>query len=213
MACRVIGTPSTAGLRRAARQSTTRTPMQFDPTSLAKYGHLTLVARTLVEGFLTGVHKSPYKGFSVEFAEHRQYYPGDEIRHIDSAQAVGKTGPVTHQGSSWRRKSALQARTCSSMPLAAWPSPARRRRQVLPPGADQQSFQYARAHRRLALLSHAAPKPRRPSARRSHDTQVRTFLKPRANSKHLLQLIPCPRTGETSRRDGTGPTPMAPGRH
>src|ERR1700733_3617980 len=64
--------------------------IQFDPSSLAKYGHLTLVARTLVEGFLTGVHKSPYKGFSVEFAEHRQYYPGDEIRHIDW-RAVGKT--------------------------------------------------------------------------------------------------------------------------
>ena len=66
------------------------TVMQFDPTSLSKYGHLTLVARTLVEGFLTGVHKSPYKGFSVEFAEHRQYYPGDEIRHIDW-RAFGKT--------------------------------------------------------------------------------------------------------------------------
>src|SRR5437899_10453740 len=64
--------------------------LQFDPTSLAKYGRLTLVARGLVEGFLTGVHKSPYKGFSVEFAEHRQYYPGDEIRHIDW-RAYGKT--------------------------------------------------------------------------------------------------------------------------
>src|SRR5437762_7311097 len=57
--------------------------IQFDPTSLAKYGRLALVARTLVEGFLPGAHKSPYKGYSIEFAEHRQYYPGDEIRHID----------------------------------------------------------------------------------------------------------------------------------
>ena len=65
-------------------------PIQFDPTSLAKYGRLALVARSLVEGFLTGAHKSPYKGFSVEFAEHRQYYPGDEIRHIDW-RAYGKT--------------------------------------------------------------------------------------------------------------------------
>src|SRR5579883_798530 len=64
--------------------------VSFDPTSLAKYGRLTLIARGLVEGFLTGVHKSPYKGFSVEFAEHRQYYPGDEIRHIDW-RAFGKT--------------------------------------------------------------------------------------------------------------------------
>src|SRR3954447_20719433 len=64
--------------------------ISFDPTSLSKYGRLTLVARNLVEGFLTGVHKSPYKGASVEFAEHRQYYPGDEIRHIDW-RAVAKT--------------------------------------------------------------------------------------------------------------------------
>src|SRR2546422_4895177 len=64
--------------------------VQFDPTSLAKYGRLALIARSLVEGFLTGVHKSPYKGFSVEFAEHRQYYPGDEIRHIDW-RGYGKT--------------------------------------------------------------------------------------------------------------------------
>src|SRR5205809_5083504 len=64
--------------------------IHFDPTPLAKYGRLALVARDLVEGFLTGAHKSPYKGFSVEFAEHRQYYPGDEIRHIDW-RAYGKT--------------------------------------------------------------------------------------------------------------------------
>src|SRR6201995_4928528 len=65
-------------------------PLRFDPTALAKYGRLSLVARTVVEGFLSGVHKSPFKGFSVEFAEHRQYYPGDEIRRIDW-RAYGKT--------------------------------------------------------------------------------------------------------------------------
>src|SRR5947208_7220979 len=64
--------------------------IHFDPRSLAKYGRLALVARGLVEGFLSGAHKSPYKGYSVEFAEHRQYYPGDEIRHIDW-RAYGKT--------------------------------------------------------------------------------------------------------------------------
>jgi uncharacterized protein (DUF58 family) len=62
----------------------------FDPTTLARFGSLALIARAVVEGFLTGVHKSPYKGFSVEFAEHRQYYPGDEIRHVDW-RAFGKT--------------------------------------------------------------------------------------------------------------------------
>src|SRR6516165_7542686 len=63
---------------------------RFDPSALARLGNLSLIARMVVEGFLTGVHKSPFKGFSIEFAEHRQYYPGDEIRHIDW-RAYGKT--------------------------------------------------------------------------------------------------------------------------
>ena len=64
--------------------------LRFDPSELRKYGGLTLMARSVVEGFLSGVHRSPFKGFSVEFAEHRQYTPGDEIRHIDW-RAYGKT--------------------------------------------------------------------------------------------------------------------------
>ena len=53
------------------------------PDFVAKLGNLELIARLVVEGFITGLHKSPYHGFSVEFAEHRQYMPGDEPRHID----------------------------------------------------------------------------------------------------------------------------------
>ncbi len=55
----------------------------FDPKTLAKFANLELIARQVVEGFISGRHKSPFKGFSVEFAEHRQYTPGDEIRYID----------------------------------------------------------------------------------------------------------------------------------
>lgn len=62
-----------------------------DPTALAKFGSLEVVARLIVEGYMMGQHKSPFKGSSIEFVEHRQYYPGDEIRHIDW-RAYGKTG-------------------------------------------------------------------------------------------------------------------------
>lgn len=55
----------------------------FDPEGLARVGHMELVARQVVEGFLTGRHRSPYHGFSVEYLDHRQYAPGDEIRTID----------------------------------------------------------------------------------------------------------------------------------
>ncbi len=64
--------------------------LPLDPTAVARFGRLELLARLVVEGVMSGLHKSPFKGFSVEFAEHRQYGPGDEIRHIDW-RAFGKT--------------------------------------------------------------------------------------------------------------------------
>ncbi|NBC86773.1 MAG: DUF58 domain-containing protein [Bacteroidetes bacterium] len=55
----------------------------LDPASVAQLGNMELRARLIVEGFITGLHRSPYHGFSVEFAEHRPYNPGDELRHVD----------------------------------------------------------------------------------------------------------------------------------
>jgi len=55
----------------------------LDPAIIARLGTIDLKARTIVEGFLTGLHRSPYKGFSVEFAEYRQYLPGDDLATLD----------------------------------------------------------------------------------------------------------------------------------
>jgi uncharacterized protein (DUF58 family) len=55
----------------------------LDPKTLNKVARLELRARLVVEGFVTGMHKSPYRGFSVEFAQHREYVPGDDLRHLD----------------------------------------------------------------------------------------------------------------------------------
>lgn len=55
----------------------------LSPATLARLGSLELKARTIVEGFLTGLHRSPFKGFSVEFAEYRQYLPGDDLATLD----------------------------------------------------------------------------------------------------------------------------------
>ena len=55
----------------------------IDPAALARIGDLELIARWVVEGFISGLHRSPHLGFSTDFAEHRQYMPGDDIRHID----------------------------------------------------------------------------------------------------------------------------------
>ncbi len=53
------------------------------PGDLAKIANHQMLARQVVEGFCSGLHRSPHKGFSVEFKQHRQYVPGDEIRHLD----------------------------------------------------------------------------------------------------------------------------------
>ena len=55
----------------------------LDPAGLARVGNMELVAKQVVEGFLTGRHRSPYHGFSVEYLDHRPYVPGDELRLLD----------------------------------------------------------------------------------------------------------------------------------
>ena len=58
-------------------------PNPLDPRLLAKIARLDLRARMIVEGFFSGMHRSPHKGISVEFADHRSYTQGDDLRHID----------------------------------------------------------------------------------------------------------------------------------
>ncbi len=55
----------------------------LDPAEVAKLGGIEIVAEGVVEGFLSGLHRSPFRGFSVEFTEHRAYQPGDELRYLD----------------------------------------------------------------------------------------------------------------------------------
>ena len=62
----------------------------LEPSALARVKNLTLVARGVVEGSISGLHSSPYKGFSVEFAEHREYTAGDDPRHLDY-RMLGRT--------------------------------------------------------------------------------------------------------------------------
>src|SRR5437763_3982734 len=75
-----------------APEKITDDPRRYlDPLTLAKVRSLELKARLVVEGYMAGQHKSPYHGFSVEFAQHREYVPGDDIKHIDW-KVYGRTG-------------------------------------------------------------------------------------------------------------------------
>ena len=66
--------------------------LYFEPERIAQLKNLNLLVRQAVEGFITGLHRSPHKGFSVEFSEHREYTPGDDLRHLDWV-AWGRSEP------------------------------------------------------------------------------------------------------------------------
>jgi uncharacterized protein (DUF58 family) len=145
----------------------------IDPTALSRYGGLALVARTTVEGFLTGVHKSPYKGYSVEFAEHRQYYPGDEIRRVDW-RALAKTERyfIKEYEEETNLKAFLLVDASGSMAYA---------------GSTQSKFDYARHV--AACLAYLMLHQLDAVGLVTHDSRVRQVLPPRANAKHLLRLL------------------------
>lgn len=68
-------------------------PKYLDPQTLASLHGLELRARHIVDGYVSGVHRSPYHGFSIEFAEHREYVPGDDLRYVDW-KVFGKTDKI-----------------------------------------------------------------------------------------------------------------------
>jgi len=148
--------------------------LPFDPSELARYGGLTLVARTIVEGFLSGIHRSPFKGFSVEFAEHRQYYPGDELRHVDW-RAYGKSDRFFVK--EFEEETNLKA----YLVLDASGSMRYRGKQGTSKFGFAQQVAASLAYLMLAQLDAVGLIV--------HDTRVRQLIPPRASSKHLLGIL------------------------
>lgn len=75
--------PGEGDLLRASHSSVHNPNSFLDPRVLASVTSLEILARTVVEGFISGLHRSPFTGFSTEFAEYRQYMPGDDLRYLD----------------------------------------------------------------------------------------------------------------------------------
>jgi uncharacterized protein (DUF58 family) len=148
-------------------------PLPFDPSTLARYGGLGFIAKTVVEGFLTGVHKSPYKGYSVEFAEHRQYYPGDEIRHIDW-RVLGKTDRyyIKEYEEETNLKAYLLVDASGSMAYR---------------GKHRSKYEYAQHV--AACLAYLMLQQLDAVGLVTLDTRIRQVLPPRANAKHLLRVL------------------------
>ncbi|MGB2869366.1 MAG: DUF58 domain-containing protein [Bacteroidota bacterium] len=146
----------------------------LQPNVVAQLANMELRARLVVEGFITGLHKSPYHGFSVEFTEHRQYMPGDEIKHIDW-KAFAKTDRyfIKQFEEETNLKSYLILDASSSMNYASQ--------------GGLKKVEYASFI--AAALSYLMIEQRDAVGLTVYDEKVRTSLPPRATRSYLKELL------------------------
>ena len=145
----------------------------LDPVVLAKVRSLELQARLIVEGYLSGMHKSPYHGFSVEFAQHREYVPGDDIKHIDW-KVYGRTGRfyLKQYEEETNLVLWLLLDTSESMRYGS--------------GAVTK---YDYACMSAAALAYLTLHQQDSAGLVTFDNQVRTFLRPSSQPSHLKEIV------------------------
>ncbi|QEH36862.1 hypothetical protein OJF2_54470 [Aquisphaera giovannonii] len=149
-------------------------PNYLDPQTLANLEGLDLQARLLVEGYVAGLHKSPYQGFSVEFADYREYVPGDDIRHVDW-KVWSKTDKL------YLKQYEEETNLILYMLLDTSESMAYRS------GRNVSKFQYAQLV--VAALSYLVIQHQDSVGLALFDDAVRRYLRPAGQPMHLKELL------------------------
>ena len=159
----------------------------LDPAVLSKIQGLELQARLIVEGYVSGLHKSPYQGFSVEFAEHREYVPGDDLRYVDW-KVFGKTDRFYLKRYEEETNFSLHVLLDTSESM-----------QYRSEGAAVSKLEYARYI--AAALAYLVTQQQDAVGLATFDTQVRNFVNPSTQPSHLKHLFhlmdETPAAGET----------------
>lgn len=152
----------------------------LDPLVISKLSNLELKARLVVEGFITGLHKSPYHGFSVEFAEHRQYMPGDDLKYFDW-KVYGKTEKsyIKQFEEETNLKSYLLIDISKSMAFSSSDKSAQ--------SNNISKFEYALYL--SASLAYLMLMQRDAVGLATYDTELRTFIPPSSTKTNFLQLL------------------------
>lgn len=143
---------------------------------IGSFVNLQVLARQVVEGFCSGLHKSPHKGFSVEFKEHRQYVPGDDIRDIDW-KLFGKTDRLFIR--EYEEETNLRATILLDSSGSMGYSGSRSN------GLTKHQY----AVRTAACLSYLLLQQQDSVGLVTFDTKVRSYIPPRARPKHLQAII------------------------
>ncbi len=160
----------------------------LNPEMVSRLKNMALRARLVVEGFITGLHQSPYHGFSVEFAEHRQYMPGDSLRNVDW-KVYGKTDRfyIKQYEEETNLKAYLVVDASSSMNFGS---------------GQVTKFQYATYL--AAALSYLMMEQRDAVGLAVFDDQVQKFLPPRSIRSYLNVILSALETPPTHRKTQVG---------
>jgi uncharacterized protein (DUF58 family) len=167
------------------------------PDALAKIARLEYVARGVVEGFVAGRHRSPYKGFSVEFAEHRQYTPGDDIRDLDW-RVYGKSDRyyIKQYIEETNLRATILVDASGSMSYTG-------KQSAELDGRKLSKFEYAR--HLAACLSYLLIHQQDAVGLVTFDTAIRRYIPARSRVSHLTAIL-----GELAETSATAETSIAP---
>lgn len=163
----------------------------LDPAALARLSGLALKARLIVEGYVTGLHRSPYQGFSVEFAEHREYAPGDDLRYVDW-KVYGKSDRyyLKRFEEDTNFSCLLVVDTSESM-------------QYRSEGAAVSKLEYAKYV--AAALAHLVIQQQDAVGLVTFDSQLRHFIRPSSQPSQLRTLMHVLEDAQPSGETGIGP--------
>lgn len=162
----------------------------LNPQTLASIQGLELRARLIVEGYVSGVHHSPYHGFSIEFAEHREYVPGDDLRYVDW-KVFGKTDKVYLKQ--------FETETNLVTHLALDTSESMRYKSS---DAPLSKLEYAKCI--AAALSYLVLQQQDSVGLATFDCELRTLIRPSSNLSHLKQLLHVMEDASAARKTATG---------
>ena len=163
----------------------------LNPQTLAKLQGLQLRARLIVEGYVSGVHRSPFHGFSIEFAEHREYVPGDDLRYVDW-KVFGKTDKI------YLKQYEEETNLVSYMLLDTSES-----MRYQGPDAAMSKLEYAQCI--AGALSYLVLQQQDSVGLVTFDKEVRALVRASSNPSHLKQLLHVMEESVPERKTATGP--------
>ena len=173
------------------RDKVEKSRKSLDPQTLAEIQGLRLRARHIVEGYVAGLHRSPYHGFSIEFAEHREYVPGDDLRYLDW-KVLARTDKLS-----------LKRYEDETNLIAYLVLDVSESMQYQGPTAAMSKLAYAQCL--AASLAWLILRQQDAVSLVTFDEQIQAFLRPASHPAHLQQVVDVMEGAESRGKTSMGP--------